>query len=182
MRVRAPYGARPPVEHKAHGALLARALGVEVHKDNLLLYLRHVPVGNDEGVVGVGVEREAPEQVEHAHIPERRGVDIDALAGALRTEVRRAQYAPPLVEIGAQLRARPRVVAQRHHVRPGAQQRVRLLGRDADDVRVFTVDDGEGDVLFALVVAQTRGQKIQSGLAAHIAHGEDLNAHSLSSV
>ena len=182
MRVRAPHGACPPVEHEAHRALLARPLGVEVHKDDLLLYLCHVPVGDDKGVVCVVVQCEAAEEIQHAHIAKGRGVHVYALARALGAEVRGAQYPAALLKIRAKLRARPGVVAKRDDVRPGAEQCVCLLGRDADDVGVLPVDDGEADAVLCLEVLQALFQKLKAGFAADVADGQNFYAHSLSSV
>ena len=182
MRVRAPHGAGAAVEKEAHRALFAGPLGVEVHQDDLLADLLHEAVGDDEGVVGVDVEREAAHQVEHAHVAEVGGIDLDALAGALRREVRGAQDAAALLQIGAQLGPRPGVVAQRHHVRAGVQDLIRLLGRDTDDVGVLAVDDDEIDALLLAVGPQIVAQESQPGLAAHVAHGQDLDAHRFASL
>ena len=111
MGVRSPYGARPAVKHEAHRALLAGALGVEIHKDYFLLDLLHIAVGDDEGIVGITVQREAAYQVQHAHVAERRFEHADTAAGALRREVCWTEYAAPLVKIRSQLRARPGVIA-----------------------------------------------------------------------
>ena len=182
MGVRAPDRGGAAVEHIAHRAFLARALGVEVHKDDLLLYLGHVPVGNYKGIVGVAVKREASYQVQHADITEGRGVYVYAASGALRAEVCRAEDLATLIEIGLKLRARPCVVAERDDVRAGAEDRIGLPRRDADDVCIFTVDDGKGDVLFLFVFFQALFQKIQTRLAAHVADRQYSYAHIYPSV
>ena len=82
-----------------------------------------------------------------------------------------------LLEIRLQLIAHPRVVAERDDVRAGSKDRIRLLGRDADDVGVFTVDDREIDVLPLLEGAQVLAQKCKAGRTHNVAHGQNTQDH-----
>ena len=150
---------------------------MEVHEDDLLPDLRHVAVGDDEGVVRVGVEREAAHEVEHAHVPKLALVDGDAAPRTLGGVVGRAQDARALVQIGLQLGARPGVVAERDHVRARAEDQIRLLRRDAYHVRVFAVDDRERDVQFLLIGFQMLFQMIEAGLSADVAHRKNPDLH-----
>ena len=177
MGVRAPHGAGLAVKQVAHRALLACPLGVKINEDYLLLYLRHISVCDDEGVVGVRVQREAPHEVQHAHITEFSRKHRDAAPRTLGAEVCRAQDLAPLVKIGLKLGPCPGVVAEGDNVRARAEDGVRLARRDADDVRVFTVHDGKIYVMRFLDFFEILVQKRKSRLAADIAHGQYSNAH-----
>ena len=181
MGVGAPDGAGLPVQQVAHGQLLTGALGMEVHQDDLLLDLCHIPVGNDKGVVGIAVQGEAAHQIQHAHIPEGGAEHADAPAGALGAEVGRAQNLPPLFQVGLQLRPGPGVVAQGDHVRPRPEDGVGLPGGDAHHVGVLAVDHGEIDIIILLEIFQSVLQKSQARFAAHIAHGQYPHAHPVAS-
>ena len=182
MGMRAPDGAGLPVQEKAHGALFAGAFGMEVDQDDFFPDLRHVSVGNDEGVIRVGIESEFSHQVQYAHIPEIAVVDIDAAARALGRVVCRAQDAGALVEIGLQLGTRPGVVAEGDDIGPGAEDHVRLLWGDADHIGVFTVYHREGDAVLLLKGFQLFVQCVQPRLAAHIAHRQYFHNHRLASL
>lgn len=49
---------------KPGGPLFAGTLGVKVYKNDFFLYLRHVALGNDEGIVRIAVQREAAHEVQ----------------------------------------------------------------------------------------------------------------------
>ena len=116
------------------------------------------------------------------HVAEVPVVHGDAAPGALGAEVRRAEDARALVQIGLQLGARPGVVAEGDDVGPGTEDEIRLLRRDADDVGVLPVDHGEGDVMFRFIVLEPLLQAVESGLAAHIADRQNPDAHPNTSV
>ena len=143
MRVRSPDGADLSVKQKAHGALFARALGVEIDKNYPLAYLLHVAVGYDKGVIRVRIEREMPHQVHDAHIAEARFVNVYAASRTLRSAVCRAQYLAPLIEIRSQLGTRPCMVSEGDNVRSGVEYHIRLARRYADNICVFAVYDDE---------------------------------------
>ena len=177
MGVRSPDGADLAIQEITHGHLLAGALRVEIHQHDLLLYLLNIAVGHDEGVIRVGVQRKMAHQGQYADVAEGGLIDIYPLSRALGRAVGRTQYLAPLVQIGAQLRAGPGVVAQSYHVRPGLEYGVRLLGRHAHHVGVFAVHHAEIYSVVLLICFQPRLEKFQARLAADVAHGQYFHAH-----
>ena len=120
----------------------------------ILAQLLEYAVGDQEGVVRVGVEREAAHEVYDRHLA-HGGVKAHAApAGALGRKVGRAQHAHLVVQVGLQLPARPGVVAQGDAVGARVEYRVHLPGRAADDVRVLAVDHDEVRAQLALYRAQ----------------------------
>ena len=101
----------------------------------------------------------------------------DAAAGALGAVICRAEDARALGQIGLELRACPGVVAEGDHVGPGAEDHVRLPGRDADDVGVLAVYDGEGDVIFLLEGLEPLFQTVETRLPADISHRQYFHDH-----
>ena len=69
------------------------------------------------------------------------------------------------------------MVAERDDDRTGGEDCVRLLGRDADDVGVFAVDDREINVLLLLEGTQVLAQKCKAGRAHNVAHGQNAQDH-----
>ena len=177
MGVGAPNGAGPAVQQKAHGALLAGTLGVEVHKNDLLPDLFHVAVGDHEGVVGIAVQGKAAHQVQHANIAEGGLERVDPPAGTLGREVCRTQDLFSLVQVGLKLRPCPGVVAQGDHIRAGTENGVRLPGRDSHNVCVFPVDHHKIYIVLFPVIPQALFQKAQPRFTAYISHRQNLNAH-----
>ena len=182
MGVGAPNGACPALQKIAHRQLFAGGLGVKVHEHELhVLVVGENVVHHDEGVVGVGVQREAAQRVHDAELPEGRFVHAEALAGTLGGVICRAQAAGGAGEIILQLRARPGVVAQRDHVRPGGEDLLALRGRHADDVGVLPVDHGKIDAVLLLHGAQRPAEVFQPRLAADVAHREHSDCHGVAS-
>ena len=177
MRVRSPNGARLSVEQEAHCTLFARALGVEIDEDDLLAYLLHVSVGNNEGVIRVRIERKMSHKVHNAHVAKARFINVYAASWALRRTVCRAQDLAPLVKIRTQLGARPCVVAERDDVRPGVQYGVRLARSYADNVCVFAVYDDKIKLKLLAQTAQIFSKIIQPRLSAHVADGKNFYTH-----
>ena len=147
MRMRAPHGRDASIEKPAHGELLARRLGVHIDEDHARLIFREQSVHRRERVIGVRIERKPPQKIDDADGAERRCIRRVAPAGALGSIVCRAQDARFLVKIWLQFPARPRVVAKRHNIRSGGKDGVRLCGRNADNIGVFTVHHREGNAL-----------------------------------
>src|SRR5699024_270385 len=98
--VGAPDGGDAPVEVVGHGGLFAGGLGVEIDGYHLGLGALEQGVGGEEGVIRVGVQGEAAEQVYEQQRPEGRAELGRAAAGALGRVVGRAQDAGALVEVG----------------------------------------------------------------------------------
>ena len=128
-------------------------------------------------VVRVRVEREAAHEVDDGEVSEGGPEDLVAPAGTAKGIVRGPQDPGALVEIFLELPARPGVVAERHTVRAGGEDRLRLRRRDADDVGVFAVDDREGHIVHFFQGRQPAGEKIEAGLAADVADGENVDSH-----
>ena len=62
-------------------------------------------------------------------------------------------------------------------VRPGGEQRVALLGRHADDVCVFAVDDDKVRADLFFDAPQIFGGEIEAGIADHVADCEYAKEH-----
>lgn len=106
--------------------LFARRLGVHINEHHARLIFREQRVHRRERVIGVRIERKPPQKIDDADGAERRCIRRVAPAGTLRGVIRRAQDARLLVEIRLQLPARPCMVAERHNVRSGGENGVRL--------------------------------------------------------
>ena len=147
MGMRSPYGGNTPVQKPTHRELFACRFGVHIDKDHARLIFREQSVHRRERVIGIRIERKPAEQVNDTDGAERRCIRRVAPAGALGSIVCRAQDARFLVKIWLQFPARPRVVAKRHNIRSGGKDGVRLCGRNADNIGVFTVHHREGNAL-----------------------------------
>lgn len=141
MGVGADDEARAPVEGMAHGLLLGRGFGVEVHDRGLHAarpaqpVLRQFGLHGAEGVVEQFHEEPA-HRLHHQGAPAARHVHHHRpAAGRARRVVQGADHARFLLEVGDDLLAVPGVIAQRQHIRPGGKQRARHLGRQAEAVR-----------------------------------------------
>ena len=97
--------------------------------------------------------------------------DAAALSRALRREVRRAQRIAPLIEHGDDLLLAEGVVAERHDVRAGVEDVLRLTGQHAVSCGVLAVYDNEIRARVAFDAAQQRVQRVDAGLADNIADG-----------
>ena len=150
---------------------------MHIDEDDLRLRLLENIVHDEKRIIRVRIEREASHEIDHADRPAAHGILAPAAPRALRREVCRAQNALFLLEIRLQLVARPRVVAERDDVRTGGEDRIRLLGRDADDVGVFAVDDREINVFLLLEGTQVLAQKCKAGRAHNVAHGQNTQDH-----
>lgn len=99
------------------------------------------PVGNNEGVIRVRIEREMPHKV-HGRTRRRSSFYKRLCRGrALRRAVCRQQDLAPLVKIRTQLGARPCVVAEGYDIRPACSMASALARSYADNVCVFAVYD-----------------------------------------
>ena len=104
-------------------------------------------------------------------------IDVDAAPRALGAEIRRAQDARALIQIGLQLRAGPGVIAERDHVGPGAEDEIGLLRRDADDIGVFAVDHRKGNVILLFEGLEPLFQTVQPRLPAHVPDRQYFHNH-----
>ena len=126
---------------------------VDEREGRLLLRFQKL-VRRGERIRGVEAQVAAADEVHHRDA--RRAAVVDRIAASRHAaaEVRGAQDIGAVVEVIADLHFAEGVVAERDNVRTGAEDRVGLPRRDAYDVCVFTVNDGEGDVLFLFVFFQ----------------------------
>lgn len=163
MGVGAPDCCCSPVKQVSHGPLFTAAFGVKVHQDDLLTNLAHIAVCDGEGVVGVAVQGEATEEVHYADIPEGRPENGDPASGALGSIVYGTQNPGFNGQIVLHLGTDPGVVAKGNDIGPGAENLLSLFRGDADYISVFTVDNGEGDLIGLLKLLQIAFQKLQTG-------------------
>ena len=71
------------------------------------------------------------------------------------------------------------MVAEGNDVGAGGEDLLTLRGRYPDDIGIFSVDDGEIDMIGLLHGAQTAAEKVQTGPAADVAHREDPDRHGI---
>ena len=157
MRVRADDRGDATVEPARDRDLLARRLGVEVDDDHTRAALRLVDERIDdlERRVRNLLEEEDPEEVHDGHgraVARRENPETAARRPAV--QVRGPEDALGLGEIGAELRAPPDVVPERHDVGAGGEQPLGQARRDTRPVgRVLAVHDAKVD---AELVAKRR--------------------------
>ena len=179
MGVGPPDGGDASVQEPAHGQLLAGGLGVHVHQDHARLIVGEQVLGDDEGIVGVRVQRELAHQIDHADRAVGRGIGGVAPSGTLGREVGRAQDPRLLVQIGLELPPGPGMIAQRHHVGARLQDLVGLSGRDAHHIGVLPVDDGKGNAHHFLIRLEVLLQKGDASLTDHVAHSQNIDRHAI---
>jgi len=145
---------------------------MDVHDDHgrRLACLRHELVDDLPHAVR-GIEEERPEEIDDG---DGRAVacldDGEPAAGRLALEVRGAHDRRRRRQIGADLLAPPRVVAERERVRAGGEEAFGEPRRDADAVRdVLAVDDAGVDVEALAQTGQQRLDRIAAGATHNVA-------------
>jgi len=177
VRVGADDGRHAAIEVPAHGDLLAGRLGVHVDEhvvglaaqllqDLVDLQKRHAARAQED----VAAEIDHPEP--HAVV-----LDHDPAAPWLGAQVvRRPDDRVGSVQVRVDVTTMERVIAQRDDVRPGGEQLVGDLRRDAEPARgVLRVDHEERRFVVGTQLRQEAEQRAATEPADHIAHEEDLH-------
>ena len=177
MGVGAPDDAGAALEEKAHRELFAGGLGVHVNEDDLRRVLRQQLVGDDEGIVRVRIEREAPYEVQNADAAEGHFVFRPAPARALGREVCGTQSPRGVVQIGLELIPCPGVVSERDDVRSRVEHALALFRRYADDVRIFAVDGAEAYIFKLFQRFEVLFKEAEPRLPADVTDRENIDDH-----
>ena len=125
------------------------------------------------------VHVQPPHRLQHQRLAPVRQRDHHA-AAARRPgwKIHRAEQARRLRDKGNDLLAVPGVVAQRDHVRPGGEQRLRHVGAQPEAVRgILGVDDRQVDAQRRAQPRQGRRHRLATGAPDHVAQEQD--AHSI---
>ena len=172
MRVRPEHRGHPAVEPGGERDLLARRLGMDVDDDHgrRLARLLDQPVDDLPHAVR-GIEEERPEKIDDRDGGAVAGLDDrEPAAGRRALEVRGADDRRRRREVGADLLAPPRVVAERERVRARGEEPFGEPRRDPDAVRdVLAVDDAGVDVEALAQAGQQRLDRVAAGATHDVA-------------
>ena len=149
VRVRPEHRCDPPVEPRSERDLLARRLGMDVdHNDGRRCRGLLDEVVDDLPHAVRRLEEERAERLTTATGVPLRAVDHGQPAPRrIRLEVGRPDNGGRRRQIGPDLVASPRVIAERHRVRARSEEPFGESWRDPDPVRdVLAVDDADVDV------------------------------------
>ena len=142
---------------------------MEVHQHRQTLQLFQDSVDFGKGIVGIEIHAAAADEIHHGDLTVVGFIDPNAAAGELGREVRRAQAALVVVQIGGDLPLVPGVVAQSDHIGAGVEDGLALRGRHAHHGGILPVDHAEIDFVLFPQFGQMFSQTIQTGGSHHIA-------------
>ena len=152
---------------------------MDLHQDQGRIDLFQDLIHQQEGIVRGIVHAAAANEIHHRHVPGSGLVDAPAYAGGLRRQIGGPQDPAGIIQIVHDFPPGKAVVAQGDHIRPGIQNILRLVGRDAYRAGILSVHHRKIRLGLADQLSQTPAYPLHPRLTDHVPHSQHLKIHGL---
>ena len=151
---------------------------MDLHQNNFCRNLLQNLIDLQEGIVRAVVHIAPADQIHHCHVTGPGFKNLPPPAGNLGGIVGRPDDLRAILHVVHDLPFGPGMVAHGNTVRTGIQNVLRLVGSDAHNGSIFSVDHHEIRTGLPLHLTQMAAHPLQSGAAHHIAYRQYLKFHS----